>query len=107
MARPATPRKDAEDRYSPEMADAFSVAGTWRAATKKSAGVRATRTPRAPMIAVSAVTAMMATMEAGSVRPEPVPRPGSVLLEELDELALQAPRPPHVPVAEEDEGWVD
>ena len=50
------------------MADAFSVAGTWRAAvTRKSAGVRATRTPRAPMIAVMAVTVMMATIEAGSV----------------------------------------
>ena len=67
MARPATPRKDAADRYSPEMADAFSVAGTWRAATRKSAGVRATRTPRAPMMAVMAVTVMMATIEAGSV----------------------------------------
>ncbi len=49
------------------MAEALSGAGTWRAATRKSAGVRATRTPRAPMIAVTAVTAMMATIEAGSV----------------------------------------
>ncbi len=67
MARPATPRKDAADRYSPEMADAFSVAGTCLAATRKSAGVRATRTPRAPMSAVMAVTVTMATIEAGSV----------------------------------------
>ena len=67
MARPATPRKEAAERYSPEMADALRDAGTWRAATRKSAGVRATRTPRAPIIAVTAVTAMMAMTEAGSV----------------------------------------
>ena len=67
MANPATPRNDAAERYSPEMADALSVAGTCRAATRKSAGVRATRTPRAPMIAVMAVTAMMAMTDAGSV----------------------------------------
>jgi hypothetical protein len=45
MTRPATPRNDAADRYSPEMADAFHIGFTVREATKKSDVVRATRIP--------------------------------------------------------------
>ena len=65
MASPAMPRNDAADRYSPEMAEALRNDGTWRAATMKSAGVRAMRTPRALMTAVTTVTAAMAAMVAG------------------------------------------
>src|ERR1700758_3683281 len=50
------PRKDAAERYSPEMAAALSPGGTCRAATMKSSGVRATRMPRAPTTIVSRVT---------------------------------------------------
>jgi hypothetical protein len=67
MASPAMPRKDAAERYSPEMAEALRNEGTWRAATMKSAGVRATRTPRAPMIAVTSVTVTTAAIDAGSL----------------------------------------
>jgi hypothetical protein len=67
MASPATPRNEAAERYSPEMAEALRSAGTARAATRKSAGVRATRTPRAPMMAVTTATAVMAPMAAGSI----------------------------------------
>ncbi len=67
MASPAIPRKEAADRYSPEMAEALRNDGTWRAATMKSAGVRAIRTPRRLMTAVMTVTAAMAAMVAGSV----------------------------------------
>ena len=48
------------ERYSPQIADALSVGGTRRAATRKSSGVRATRTPRAPRTAVTTATAMIA-----------------------------------------------
>src|ERR1700739_782999 len=54
------PRNEAADRYSPEMAAAFSPGGTSRAATRKSSGVRAIRTPRAPTATVSSVTMAMA-----------------------------------------------
>jgi hypothetical protein len=43
--RPATPRKDAAERYSPPMADAFKVGRTDREATKKSLVVRENRQP--------------------------------------------------------------
>ena len=39
------PRKLAADRYSPEIAPAFHHVETARDATKRSEGVRATRTP--------------------------------------------------------------
>src|SRR5690348_7677303 len=53
---PATPRKDAADRYSPEMAAALRSGGTARAATRKSSGVRATLMPSAPTTIVMSVT---------------------------------------------------
>src|ERR671922_1179035 len=56
ITSPATPRNDAADRYSPEIAEAFHTGGTVRAATKKSEVVRATRTPSAPIEIVAAVT---------------------------------------------------
>ena len=42
---PATPRNDAAERYSPEIAAAFQAGRTVRDATRKSLVVRANRTP--------------------------------------------------------------
>ena len=42
---PATPRNDAAERYSPEMAAAFQFGPTDREATRKSLVVRAKRSP--------------------------------------------------------------
>ena len=42
---PATPRNDAAERYSPEIAAAFQPGRTVREATRKSLVVRANRTP--------------------------------------------------------------
>src|SRR6516165_8082771 len=61
------PRKDAAERYSPEMAAALSPGGTCRAATMKSSGVRATRMPRAPTTMVSRVTKTIAPSEASDI----------------------------------------
>src|SRR5258708_34164603 len=63
------PRNDAADRYSPEMAAALSAGGTWRAATMKSSGVRATLMPRAPTMIVSSVTNAIAPMAASDIGP--------------------------------------
>src|SRR5580692_10404666 len=103
MASPAMPRNDAAERYSPEMAEALRNEGTWRAATMKSAGVRAMRTPRTLMTAVTTVTAAMAAMVAGSVTGPSA----SLFLQQLDEPLLQALGAPHVPVAEQHQWWVD
>ena len=85
------PRNDAAERYSPEMADALSVGGTRRAATRKSAGVRATRTPRAPMTAVTTVTATIAPRTAGSVMAVRHGGQSAVpSFEQLDEALLDA-----------------
>src|SRR5580698_2530819 len=65
--RPAMPMKDAAERYSPEMAAAFTGGETSRAATMKSAGVRAIRMPRAPTTTVSSTTTAMAATETNSV----------------------------------------
>src|SRR5215831_7688968 len=54
------PRNEAADRYSPEMVAAFSPGGTSRAATRKSSGVLAIRTPLAPTATVSSVIVAMA-----------------------------------------------
>ena len=43
--RPATPRKDAAERYSPPIAEALSAGRTEREATKKSLVVREKRQP--------------------------------------------------------------
>src|ERR1700691_3980378 len=61
------PRKDAAERYSPEMAAALIPGGTWRAATMKSSGVLATRMPRAPTTIVSSVTNAIAPIEASVI----------------------------------------
>jgi hypothetical protein len=55
--QPGDPEKGGGGEVLPEMAEALRNDGTWRAATRKSAGVRAMRTPRAPMMAVMTVTA--------------------------------------------------
>jgi hypothetical protein len=80
------PMKDAAERYSPEMAAAFTGDETSRAATMKSAGVRAIRMPRAPTPIVRRMTAAIALMEATSVI-----RSWSVdTIYQADELFLQA-----------------
>src|SRR5580698_5736339 len=98
MASPAMPRNDAADRYSPQMADAFRVGGTRRAATRKSAEVRATRTPRAPMIAVTTAVAMIAPRINGSV---------ISLVEQLGEAVFDPTGSAPVPEPEEHERRVD
>src|SRR5215472_2764650 len=80
------PRKEAADRYSPEMAAALSAGGTWRAATMKSSGVRATLMPRAPTMMVSSVTNAIAPAAASDIG-LPARR-----LDEVGEPGLQLPR---------------
>src|SRR6185295_17874758 len=46
---PATPMKEAADRYSPEMAEAFQPTDTERPATKKSLAVLDCRADQKPM----------------------------------------------------------
>src|SRR5436305_8257944 len=58
--RPATPRKDAADRYSPLIAAAFQAGLTSREATRKSDVVRARRSPYAPIATVATITATIA-----------------------------------------------
>src|SRR5258708_31781176 len=79
------PRNDAADRYSPEMAAALSAGGTWRAATMKSSGVRATLMPRAPTMIVSSVTNAIAPMAASDIGPS------ARRIDEVGEPALQLP----------------
>src|SRR5580698_1032029 len=80
------PRNDAADRYSPEIAAALIPGGTWRAATMKSSGVRATRMPRAPTMMVSSVTNAIAPTIASDIgRP---PR----RVDQVGEPGLQLPR---------------
>ena len=65
--RPAIPRKDAAERYCPEMAAAFALLPTVREAARKSSVERATFTPSEPMTMVAAATtttAMSATTPA-------------------------------------------
>src|SRR5215467_1150835 len=78
------PRNEAADRYSPEMAAAFSPGGTSRAATRKSSGVLAIRTPRAPTATVSSVTAAIAAT-AGTLSIEP----SADRVNQVDEACLQ------------------
>src|SRR5690606_16840877 len=59
--RPAMPRNDAADRYSPEIAPALAIGPTVREATKKSEVLRATRTPIDPITADATATRPMAT----------------------------------------------
>ena len=56
ITNPAMPRKDAADRYSPEIADAFQIEPTARVATKKSEVVRAMRIPINPIVKVATTT---------------------------------------------------
>ena len=58
---PATPRNDAADRYSPEIALALATGPTVREATRKSDVLRATRTPSDPMKAEATATSAIAT----------------------------------------------
>src|SRR6185503_6505525 len=53
---PATPRKEAADRYSPLIAAAFQDGLIARDATRKSEVVRAKRSPYAPMPTVTTTT---------------------------------------------------
>src|SRR6478672_6432161 len=58
---PATPRKEAAERYSPPIALALSRGRTVREATKKSLVVREIRSPQVPMASVARETITTAT----------------------------------------------
>ena len=62
---PATPRKEAAERYSPPIAEALSAGRTVREATKKSDVVRLKRSPQMPMPTVSTETTSTATAPNG------------------------------------------
>ncbi len=66
---PATPRKDAAERYSPPIALALSRGRTVREATKKSLVVRENRSPQVPIASVAMVTRVTATMPGAASRP--------------------------------------
>ncbi len=74
--RPATPRNDAAERYSPEIAAAFQAGRTVREATRKSLVVRARRTPYAPIIPVARTTSAIATSDSVESVPVIGARPG-------------------------------
>src|SRR5512146_654934 len=95
------PRKDAAERYSPEMAAALSAGGTCRAATMKSSGVLATRMPRAPTMIVSSVTNAMAPTAASGIGP-PARR-----VDQAGEPDLELPRVPVVEPADREEDRVE
>src|SRR5687768_2819190 len=86
MTRPAMPRKDAADRYSPPMAEAFHSGETVREATRKSLVVRASRRPYMPMPTVAATT--RATASSG--RAASFTRQSSRALDQVGEVALVA-----------------
>src|SRR5580704_160723 len=92
------PRKEAAERYSPQIADALRVGGTRRAATRKSSGVWATRTPRAPITPVTTATATIAPSTSGSV---------IGVFEELGEPLLHPLGSAPVPEAEQHQRRVD
>src|SRR5690349_15425612 len=85
---PATPRNDAADRYSPEIALALATGPTVRDATRKSDVLRATRTPSEPMIADAAATSPIAT---SATIPE-VPMVTALVLHVIGEVLLDAVR---------------
>ena len=66
---PATPRKDAAERYSPPIALALSRGCTDREATKKSLVVRENRSPQVPIASVAIVTSVIATMPGAASSP--------------------------------------
>src|SRR5262245_32601603 len=73
---PATPRKDAAERYSPLTAAAFHRGLTVREATSRSEVVRASRRPYAPITTVTAMIARIAGRAYGlAIMPAP-PRRG-------------------------------
>ena len=66
---PATPMKEAAERYSPEMAEAFQPTETLRPATKKSAADLEERAERKPIQIVAAtVTREKARIQGSSMK---------------------------------------
>ncbi len=59
--RPATPRNEAAERYSPATAEAFIPGPTVREATRKSLVVRDIRSPQVPITSVVRATSTTAT----------------------------------------------
>src|ERR1700728_4892474 len=94
------PRKDAADRYSPEIAAALSAGGTWRAATMKSSGLRGIRMPRAPTIMVSNVTKAIAPMDASGFGWLPRPVRPARRIDKVGEPGLELARLPVVEPAD-------
>src|SRR4051794_3110456 len=90
---PATPRKEAAERYSPETAAELSSGLTRREATRKSEVVRMAATPRNPMRSVTSTTGATAKARIirsdlrfygpgyglGSPHPNPGAGPGPIL----------------------------
>src|SRR3954466_3400425 len=67
---PATPMKDAADRYSPEMAEAFQPTETERPATKKSLAVFDRRADQKPMPTVTTTVMKEKVKIQGSTLPK-------------------------------------
>src|SRR3954447_18210144 len=87
---PATPRKEAAERSSPPIAEAFSAGRTVREATKKSEVVRLIRSPQMPMPTVSNDThATAVTPNAWFIG---TPLGGSWALDHVGEVAFVALR---------------
>src|SRR5437867_8436070 len=63
---PATPMKDAAERYSPEMAEAFQPTDTERPATKKSCAVLDLRADQKPIQMVAMTVARLKVRIQGS-----------------------------------------
>jgi hypothetical protein len=69
MTMPATPMKDAAERYSPEMAEAFQPTETERPATKKSLAVLEVFAERKPIQSVTATVMKEKVKIQGSTPP--------------------------------------
>src|SRR3954451_3218930 len=96
---PATPRKDAAERYSPPIADALSRAPTLREATKKSLVVRDTRRPKMPRTSVATETRAIAVTPQAALMISP--------LHDVGEVTLGALGGTHVEPAETEHHRVD
>src|SRR5882757_1940162 len=93
--RPATPRKDAADRYSPDTAAALSVGEIRREATRKSEVLRIAATPRAPISSVTSTTSTIAaaiTAVPGGARPAPRGAPANPRAARAPGRAARPPR---------------
>src|SRR5215204_2991848 len=87
---PATPRKDAADRYSPDTAAALSSGDTFLEATRKSDVERIAITPRTPISTVASTTGSTVRT---AITPAPPPRPCAVASGPAEQGPGMAARP--------------